>query len=232
LRTVLLGESIAPFRLLTTALAVIPAADGALLDPAGAATAGHRHLSAWLRDIDAKWRAHCGKRADGTPRMTLGQQLDHMRKLSMQLSATGLKVVYTGSGTLLSAVALDDPRLLVEHAAYWAAARNLEEARYLTAVLNSQTVLARVIPMQPRGWRDPRHFDNLVWELPVPEYDRRQAVHRELAVAAAEAERIAAIVPLREGAHFMRQRRAIRDALTEDGIAATIDALVARLLDG
>jgi hypothetical protein len=192
---------------------------------------GHRHLAAWLRDIDAKWRAHCGKRADGTPRMTLSQQLDHMRKLSMQLAPSGLKVVYTGSGTLLNALALDDPRLLVEHAAYWATARSLEEARYLTAVLNSATVLAQVIPMQPRGWRDPRHFDNLVWELPIPEFDRRQALHRELADAAAEAERVAAFVPLREGAHFMRQRRAIRDALAEDGIAARIDALVVGLLD-
>jgi hypothetical protein len=86
--------------------------------------------------------------------------------------------------------------------------------------------------MQPRGWRDPRDFDNLVWELRIPEYDRREALHRELADAAAEAEKVAAIVPLREGAHFMRQRRAIRDALAEDGIAATIDTLAARLLDG
>ena len=142
-----------------------------------------------------------------------------MRKLSIQLRTSGLKAVYTGSGTLLNAVALDDPQLLVEHAAYWAAARNLEEARYLTAVLNSATVLARIIPMQPRGWRDPRHFDNLVWELNIPEFDRRQVLHRELADAAQEAERVAAPVPLREGAHFMRQRRAIRDALADDGVA-------------
>jgi hypothetical protein len=39
------------------------------------------------------------------------------------------------------------------------------------------------------------------------------------------------MVPLREGAHFVRQRRAIRDALAENGIAAVIDVLVARLLD-
>ena len=69
-------------------------------------------------------------------------------------------------------------------------------------------------------------------ELPIPEFDRRVALHGELADAAARAERVAAAVPLNEGAHFMRQRRAIRDALAEDGIAATIDGLVNRLLDG
>jgi hypothetical protein len=37
---------------------------------------------------------------------------------------------------------------------------------------------------------------------------------------------------LKEGAHFTRQRRAIRDALIATGIAQRIDALVARLLDG
>ena len=232
LRPLLLGETILPFRLSTPALAVIPVEGQILLDAATATNFGHRHLAAWLRDVDAKWAEHCSKRQDGSPRMTLGQQLDHMRKLTSQLSATGMKVIYNKAGTLLSAATLDDPRIIVDTGAYWTSVRSIEEARYLTAVLNSATVLARVIPMQPRGWRDPRHFDNLVWELPILEYDRRVPLHQELADAAARAEQVAAIVLLREGAHFMRKRRAIRDALAADGIARRIDALVTRLLDG
>jgi hypothetical protein len=71
LRPVLLGESIAPFRLLTLALGVIPIEGGTLLDAAAAMTVGHRHLATWLRDIEVKWATHCSKLQDGRPRMTL-----------------------------------------------------------------------------------------------------------------------------------------------------------------
>jgi SAM-dependent methyltransferase len=232
LRPVLLGESIAPFRLLTPALAVIPVEGEAFFDAAAAANSGHRHLTAWMRDIEAKWAAHCSRRADGTLRMTLRERLDHMRGLSAQLPTAGVKVVYTKAGTLLSAALLDDSRIIVENGAYWAETRSIEEARYLTAVLTSTTVLTRIAPMQPRGAGGRRHFDNLAWELPIPEYNGREALHRELAEAAAQAERIATAVPLRERVHFTSQRRAIRGALTENGIATMIDALVVRLLDG
>jgi hypothetical protein len=124
---------------------------------------------------------------------------------------------------------VEDPQVVVDHKAYWAPIRSLDEARYLCAVINSGTVLQRVIPMQPRGWRDPRDFDNLVWELPIPEFDRREPLHEELAASAAEAERVAAAVKLPEG-DYRRKRRAIRDALAEAGLAARMDALVARLL--
>jgi hypothetical protein len=230
LRPLLLGETIAPFRLLSPVLSVVPVDGGLVLDANAAADRGFRHLATWLRDVEDKWAAHCSKSSDGTARMSLKQQLDHMRKLSGQLSPANVRVVYTKAGTLLSAAVLDDQHVVIDHNAYWATARSIDEARYLTAILNSGLVLRRIIPMQPRGWRDPRHFDNLVWELPIPEYDRREAQHRDLAAAAGVAERVAASVELKEGVHFMRQRRAIRDALTADSIAATIDSLVSRLL--
>ena len=106
----------------------------------------------------------------------------------------------------------------------------LEEARYLSAILNSETVRVLIEPMQPKGQGGARHFDNLVWELPIPEFRRTNALHHQLEVAAATAEAVATTVALSETAHFTRQRRAIRDALIGDGIAGTIDKLVARLL--
>lgn len=70
-----------------------------------------------------------------------------------------------------------------------------------------------------------------MWELPIPEFDRRRDLHGALAREAAQAEAVAAGVPLAP-AHFTRQRRAIRDALAASGVTARIDALVARLLAG
>jgi hypothetical protein len=232
LRPLLLGENIGPFRLFGQALAIVPAEDGELRDAAAAANAGNRFLAGWMRDIEAKWKSGCSKRTDGTPRMTLIEQIDHMHKLSNQLSVTGIKVVYNKAGTRLSAATLDNPQVIVDTMAYWALARSVDEARYLTVILNSSPVLAPIVGMQPRGASGPRHFDLLPWELPVPEYASGNALHRQLAQAAQRAEAVAAAVPLREGTHFTAQRRAIRDALTQDGIADRIDALVGRLFNG
>lgn len=230
-RPVLLGETIAPFRILTPALGVIPLDGSRVLDASAAAAAGHRHLAAWLRDIEAKWVTHCNRRPDGTPRVTLSEQIDHMRKLSQQYGAEGPKIVYAKAGTLLNAAIVQDDRIVIDHKAYWARARSLAEGRYVVAVVNSPAVLARVVPMQPRGWRDARDFDNLVWELPIPEFDPSNSVHTELAELGAEAELVAANVVLDASAYYMTQRRSIRDALASSGISERIDLLVQRLLE-
>ncbi|MCC7276561.1 MAG: N-6 DNA methylase [Alphaproteobacteria bacterium] len=229
LRPLLLGENLAPFRLIGETLAVIPVDGMSLLDSSGAGLAGHRHLAAWLRDIETKWAAHASRSATGGPRMTLVQQIDHMRKLSHQFASPGPKIAYTKAGTLLSAAIVENGDIVIDHKAYWAPVRGTDEARYLCALINSETVLRRVIPMQSRGWRDPRDFDKLVWELPIPEFSPREPLHRELAAAAEEAERVAAAVALPEG-DYRRKRRAIRDALAAAGLTVRMEALVGRLL--
>ncbi len=97
-------------------------------------------------------------------------------------------------------------------------------------VINSAAVLAKVTDLQPHGQRDKRDFDNLVWTLPIPEYDDKDPLHRDLAAAATHAETIAAAVQLTEAQHFTAKRRAIRAALAADGVAAEMEALVDALL--
>lgn len=118
----------------------------------------------------------------------------------------------------------------MDHKAYWAAARSSEEAAYLTAVINSAAVLAKVTDLQSYGQRDKRDFDNLVWTLPIPEYDNTDPLHRDLADAAIHAQVVAAAVELTDSRHFTAKRRAIRAALVADGVAAEIEAMVDALL--
>ncbi len=230
LRQIILGETITPFRLLDTVTAVIPLEGTKLLDAATASEAGYRHLAAWLRDIETKWAEHSGKKANGEPRASLSAQIDHMRKLSTQDVQSVLRVTYAASGTRLCAARVLSGDALVEHGAYWCAAHSLDEAAYLVTIINSAAVLAKITDLQPHGQRDKRHFDNLVWTLPIPEYDDADPLHRDLAAAATHAEAIAAAVPLADAQHFTAKRRAIRDALAADGIAAEMEALVDALL--
>lgn len=219
LRRVVLGETIAPFRLLEPVTAVIPLDGLKPLDAAAASEAGHRHLAAWLRDTEAKWTANSNKGTEGLPRMTLLARINHMSGLSAQAGQPSVRVLYTKAGTRLSAVTIAADDAVVDHMAYWAPARSAEEAAYLVAIINSAAVLAKVTDLQPQGQRDKRHFDNLVWTLPIPEYDPADALHRDLAAA----------VPLDAG-HFTAKRRAIRAALAADGVAAEMEALVDALL--
>lgn len=230
LRRIALGESVAPYRLLDLVTGVIPMVDGAILTAAGADAHGHRGLAAWLRDAEAKWNEHSNKGAGGAPRVPLEQSLNHLQKLTAQANRSPLRVLYTKAGTRLSACWLEDDDVIIDHKAYWAAANSLEEAAYVTAVLNTSVVLDRVKDLQPVGQRDARDFDNLVWTLPIPEFDAAEALHVDLAAAALHAAAVAARVDLPDVAHFTTRRRLIRDALIADGVAETIERLVDALL--
>lgn len=229
-RRIALGESVAPYCALGFVTGVVPMEDGAILTSASADAHGHRGLSAWLRDAEAKWNAHSNKAADGTPRVTLTQSLNHLQKLTAQAARSPIRVLYTKAGTRLSACWLEDDDVIVDHKAYWAAANSLEEAAYVAAVLNASIVLDRVKDLQPIGQRDPRDFDNLVWTLPIPEFDASDAVHADLAAAALHAAQVATQVELPEDAHFTTKRRLIRRALEADGVAEAIERLVDALL--
>ena len=69
-----------------------------------------------------------------------------------------------------------------------------------------------------------------MFNLPIPLFNAALPLHIALAKAAAKAERLAAQVELKEGEHFTRTRKRIRQALIANGIAARIETMVAELI--
>lgn len=85
--------------------------------------------------------------------------------------------------------------------------------------------------MQSVGQFGRRDFDKYVFAIPFPTFDPVHDLHLEIALAASEAEQVAAAVPLPEGSSFHKARRLVRAALDESGVGGNIERLIARLLD-
>lgn len=119
---------------------------------------------------------------------------------------------------------------VIDHTLYWAPAATAEEARYLSAVLNSDALTGAVAPLQARGQHNPRHFDLHVFALPFPIFDPDAEAHQTLAELAGVAEAVAAAVDIDPGWQFQKARRITREALRKHGVAGQIDATVEDLL--
>jgi N-6 DNA Methylase len=226
LRPVLLGESILPYRIFRSFEAVVPAAKGEVLDAEAAANRGFDGLHGWMKKAEKVWNANA---ESGT--MTLIGRWNYHNELGAQFPLAPLRVVYAASGTNPAACILKEPAV-IEHKLYWSAPATEKEARYLAALLNSETARQHGESLQSRGQWGARDFDKVIFNLPIPHFNRSDPLHNAIADVAREAEVIAASVLLPENIKFQRARGLVRAALTEAGVAQRIDTLVARLLDG
>jgi N-6 DNA Methylase len=224
---ILLGENIGPYRVLNTVEGVIPVTSkGEVLDAKAAANRGFTGLHRWMSKCEAIWKDL------GDSEESFAEQLNHHGKLSVQFPLRKLRLVYAKAGTLPAACILrDNERFVIDHKLYWSELSSENEARYLEAILNSETARVRVAAYQSRGAWGARDFDKVMFNLPIPRFDEKQKLHRDLADAAAEAERIAGSVALPDKVKFQHARKLIREALAAAGVSQKIDALVVRLLD-
>lgn len=225
----LLGESILPFLCLDPLQAVIPWDGNCLLAIGDTQLSRHPGLADWCRKAEAVWAEH---RRGSSQRLSLRQRLDYHHDLSQQFPVPRYRVVYSASGTYLAAATVINSSAIIEHKLYWGPVASHDEARYLTAILNSAVVTAAVGPMQARGEHNARDFDKYVFQLPIPQYDPQDAAHARLVVLAERAEHVAsATVTTLPDVRFESQRKYIRNALIRDGVATDIDTIVKTLLD-
>ena len=225
-RPIHLGATIVAYRAREAERAVVPWVDGELLDSLHERLDEFPGLAAWWREAERVWE----RNKSASSRLSLRGQVDFQGKLRRQFPAAQQRVVYAASGQHLAACRIDDPAAVIEHALYWAPAETVEEARYLCAILNSQTLTDAVAPLQARGQHNPRHFDLHVFALPFPTFDPGREAQQALAELGGVAEDVAGAVDIDPGWQFQKARRVTRDALREHGVAGQIDAMVDELL--
>ena len=226
LRPALLGASIAAFRVIHPLEAVIPwdEASSELLDSAKASEKGFVRLAQWLRKTEGLWTSN------GKGRRTLLEQYDYFSQLSKQFPIPSVRVVYTKAGTNLVAAVVRDTSAVIDHKLYWGTAE-IDEALYLCGILNTETVRQQVEQYQSQGQWGARDFDKYVFNVPIPTYDSKLPLHRDIVAVAKTAESVAREVNVEDGDYFLGVRKRVRIALNEGGVSARLELLVKELLD-
>lgn len=106
-----------------------------------------------------------------------------------------IRIAYPTSGTP-TATLISDDKAVLDETLYRVTCRNLDEAHYLLAIINSDRMAISVNQFMPKGLFGARDLDKHLWKRPIPEYDPNEAAHADLSRlgkrAAIEAEKVIA----------------------------------------
>ena len=178
------GETVAPFILLPPSKVVLPMENrwqGVEFsnDPDSINGVNIRTLGMRMRD---RWKAMCDlwdEHKQSNNKLTLLERIDYHKTLSHQMQREPVRLLYTKSGTPTAAV-LEDLNTLVDSTLYRIECRSLEEAYYLSVIINSTTLSKEVRALMSKGAFGARDLTKQLWRLPVPEYDNNEPVHAKL----------------------------------------------------
>ena len=240
---VYLGETLAPYACLDPLKALLPIrkSDREIqFDPDGVGGIRLGGLERWMRDrwqtVSGLWERH---KAAAT-KLSLVGQLDYYGKLSSQLEwqrSPGdrtVRVVYTQAGQPTAAL-LKDKEAIVDTRLYWITCRDIDEANYLLAIINSEALYAGVMRYMSKGQFGARDLHKHLWKIPIPEHDADSMLHAEVS----EAGKAAAVGAARELADLRENRgtvtvtiarRELRKWLQTSLEGQAVEAAVAKLL--
>ncbi len=197
----LLSTDLLPFGHLDYRLLVLPIEPEGdhykLIDANGARQRGFLHLAQWLEKAEEEWAR---RRSAKAARMNVYERLDRFHALTAQSLQAEYRIIYNTSGTFLTAAVVENEPIefeidgqcltahgfLADYKTYYYDTINSYEAPYLAAVLNAPVVDKLIKPMQSRGLWGPRDICKKVLELPIPQFDAKNAVHQRLAKSGRE----------------------------------------------
>ena len=238
-----LGETVVPYSTLEPLKSVLPVKHDQRTLPIDENGPGGISLGGLERRMRDRWQRvsyfwETNKRPAN--KLDLLSRLDYQRNLSSQLSwqhdkgFRPIRIVYTQNGEPTAALVNDDA--LVDTKLYWVTCRNLEEANYLLAIINSTALYDAAAPLMNKGQFGARDLHRHLWKLPIPEYDEGMSLHREIAQTGAAAA-LGATDQLAElrSQRGMRltvtiARRELRAWLRDSEEGKVVEQLVSRLL--
>ncbi len=241
-----LGETVVPYATLEPLKALLPLKRGGFeipTDPDGPSGVRLGGLDRRMRErwqtVSELWQEN---KAPANKLNLLGQ-LDYMRKLSSQLEWRAnpgdrpVRLMYTTAGQPTAAL-LDQSDFVTERL-YWISCKTKDEAHYLLAIINSETLATAANQFTTPNWAgNTRDLHKHLWKLPIPEFDPAQELHATIAEAGATAAAAAA----KKLAELRRQeddkptvtvaRRELRTWLRVSPEGRAVETAVSRLLAG
>ena len=191
-----LGETVAPYVTLEPLKALLPLKQGGHVISADEHGPGGVRLSGLERRMRERWQM-ISRLWDENKRpankLNLLGQIDYLHKLSSQLEwqenhgSRPIRVIYT-SGGQPTATLLTDVNALLDKRLYWITCKDTQEANYLLAIINSDTLATAVNQYTTPNWAgNTQDLQKHLWKLPIPEFDAGDVRHQAVAEAGARA---------------------------------------------
>ena len=189
-------------------------------------------------------KSHWEDNKAAASKLNLFGQVDYLGKLSSQLtwqhntSKRSVRIVYTQNGTpTASLIETDDT--LIDYKLFWVTCKDISEANYLLAIINSDTLADAVNQYTTPNWAgNTRDLEKHLWKLPIPEFDAGEPLHQAVADAGAAAalgasERLAELRAQRgDRLTVTIARRELRKWLRGSPEGAAVESVVKQLLNG
>lgn len=190
---------------------------------------GKLKIADWLDSAESAWTANATETSlknfpNAMNRVNYHNGLSHQKQKRFY-------VIYTSSGSHIASAVVDTDNIkpikignaeikingfIADYKTYWFATNSKQEATYLAAVLNSNTLDKMIKPHQSRGKFGPRDICRLPFEFNIPQFDLNKELHKQLSALGLKATKQATLLP-------KKSRSNIKNALPQ---ISEIDELV------
>jgi type I restriction-modification system DNA methylase subunit len=236
----LLGKHLLPFGYTKLDLVILPVEISEIsvpmLNSQTALHDGYSGLHNWLSQVENLWQARKKK----SVKENVYQWLDYRRKLLSQRSSGYYNVLLGTSGTHIASCVVDATSggleaesrsthgFLADTKTFFYQTKELGEAHYLCALLNSRYVDEAIKQYQTKGaWGERDIYRRPFEALPIPQFDAKDRRHLRLAELSQECHQKVAQLAL-EGKSIGSLRNKVRDYLSSE--LDEIDRLVKNIL--